>query len=232
MATATPFDANFIATLDPGKAREWSEKMEETLSEDNKRSETDIAKYRDELKAMDDAALIQTHPNARAIVDRIMQIRKNKTDEKMIVVAHKDAFLDAVAELLEREFRKNEPFRRSVGRIDKNFFKNKEPDHTERYYLVRRLNDPADDLGIMLLSALDGNWHGLHMQGASTLILCDPIWSHAVMQRVVGTIRRLGQTRPCTIYDCGTMVETYEAAKAAREMARMWITSDGEILVF
>jgi SNF2 family DNA or RNA helicase len=219
---ATPFDANFIATLTPAKAREWSLKMAETLSEINQRSETDISQFRDELKAMDDASLFHNNQGAKCITEKIIQIRKDTADEKIIVAAHTDELLDIVAEMLEREFRKNEAIRRSVGRIDKMTFKHSTHGHEQRYSLVQRLNDSSDDLGIVLLSALDSGWWGPSMHGASTMLLCDAVWSQAVYERLVGTIRRFSQTRPCTIWDYGRLMGFYEAAKAVREKSQIY----------
>jgi len=163
---------------------------------------------------MDDATLYSTETTIKGITELIIKVRTNHPDEKVIVVSNSDAFLDTIAEVLDREFRKNEAIRRSVGRFDKTL--TGEP----RWNLVQRLNDPSDDLGVVLLSALNNGWVGLNLSGATIMILCDPVWSQDLWDRLVGAIRRLSGTRPITIYDCCTG-PVAEAAKVIREKGKI-----------
>ena len=207
-------DPEVIANLTPETAREIIREIEEDIALANQRSATEISKLRDDLKAMDDATLYSTETTLKVITELIIKIRTNRPDEKMIVVSNSDAFLDTIAEALDREFRKNEAIRRSVGRLDNTL--TGEP----RWNLVQRLNDPSDDLGVVLLSPLTDAWWGLNLSGASSMILCGPVWSQTLWDRLVDAIRILGGTRPITIYDWCTG-PVAEAAKAIREKGKI-----------
>ena len=216
---STRFEADFIAALTPAKARECSLAVEEMLSETNQQyAETEMSQFRDELKAMDDASVLHLDRRFKDITEKIIQIRKDKPDEKMIVAAHTDKDLDMISEMLERQLRKNEVLRCSVGRIDKMTLDPWLGGYDQWDSFIQRLNDPSDDLGIILLSALDYRWWGFNLQRASTMFLSDAVWSHARHQRLLGTIQRLGQTRPCTVYDCAM---SNEMAKAVREKSQI-----------
>ncbi|KAK0712008.1 hypothetical protein B0H67DRAFT_586798 [Lasiosphaeris hirsuta] len=87
--------------------------------------------------------------------------------------------------------------------------------------MIQRLNNRSDHLGIVLLSALADGWWGLSLSGASTMLLCDPIWSQNLYDRLAGAIRRLGQTRPCTLYEFRTAGPLDDLAKVVREKSRV-----------
>ena len=213
--------SDLLANLTPAKAREIASKLEERFLQLNQRSATQISQFRDELKAMDGATLNSV---AKAITMYIVDIRKKKPEEKIIVVSVSDKFLDEMAEALEREFRKDEAIRYSIGRLDNTTLSsnNYETD-LPCFEVQRRLNDPSDDLGIVLLSVLAEGWQGMSLTGASTMLLCDPIWWHNVYVRLVGLIRRLGQTRPTSICNFTTSGGIGELTEAVREKSQVGI---------
>lgn len=197
MSTAT-LPEDIIANLGPSAARAVARHLEEKYAQGNRRSADEVSERREKLKTMDDAELEAEDPKVKVIVGLVMRVRKDKPDEKMIVASHVDAFLDHFTETLEREFRKDEAARCAVGRFDKDAAGAQTP----RNELSQRLNDRADDLGILLVNALDDGWWGFTLTGASTLFLCDPVWTQARYNRLVGMIRRLGQTRHCEVFEC------------------------------
>ncbi|KAK4447971.1 hypothetical protein QBC34DRAFT_381803 [Podospora aff. communis PSN243] len=208
-----PF-SDYLPMMNPALARELSRRMENQFIQENQRSAADIVQFRNQLKAMDDAALFEFQHDAKLRPGQIIKMRKEKPDEKMIISSHSDSFLDAVAKILEREFRKDETLRVSVGQIDSS------PAHLRGRPddLAQRLNDRSDDLGIILLGSLSAAWHGLNMTGASILVLAHPVWTQDKYDRLVGTIRRLGQTRVTTIVNIAPADGSVEWANIVREM--------------
>ncbi|KAK0709323.1 hypothetical protein B0T26DRAFT_403234 [Lasiosphaeria miniovina] len=176
LATMSAIHLDRIAKLTPETAREIMHKMQKRLALANRRSVAQILVLRDELKAMDDKTLaIQRSANqtwellkelkakndarlylsdtlAGPVIEQIMHIRSTKPMEKMIVVSNSDTFLDTISEGLYREFTRRW-VTCGIGRFD-NYFVGKE--HAQN--VVRRLNNPSDNLCVVLLSAVTDGW--------------------------------------------------------------------------
>ncbi|KAK3375802.1 hypothetical protein B0T24DRAFT_617060 [Lasiosphaeria ovina] len=176
LATMSAGHLDRIAKLTTKKAREIMCKMQERLALANTRSVAQILARRDELRTMDDKALaFQRSVNqiwdlikdfkakndagqylhdtlAGPVIEQIMHIRSTKPTEKMIVVSNSDTFLDAISEGLHREFTKRW-WNCDIGRFN-NYFVGEE--HAQN--VVRRLNDPSDNLCVILLSAVTDGW--------------------------------------------------------------------------
>lgn len=151
-----------VRDMTPGQARDIGWVVEELsrANQQQQRSPTQISQWREELEAMGDVILYCRYPAARRIVGRIIQTRKDHPDEKMIAVSKLDPFLDVIAEILDREFRKpqNQHLRCSVGRL----------------YNTPTGEQPPQDSVVVLVSAYaDGKWDLDH--SAFAMLLCDPI---------------------------------------------------------
>lgn len=121
------------------------------------------------------------------VLDNLLSIISNSTDEKVVIVSNSTATLDILGNLLTSN---GLPFLRLDGSTPPKI----------RQDLVDAFNRAsATERFAFLLSAKAGG-QGLNLIGASRLILFDVDWNPAIDAQAMARIHRDGQKKPCVIY--------------------------------
>ncbi|KAK5654632.1 hypothetical protein OQA88_6953 [Cercophora sp. LCS_1] len=212
------FLTNLIAMIDdaePERARMFGYCVEQVIAEENSRSVAQIAEHREHLRAMDDATLINTYPECKEVIEDIVEVVREKPGERIIIVAHLDAFFDTLTETLVRAYGDEQAVRRIVGRL------NDDVTDKEMEDMARRLSDRSDDLGIVFLNPLSERWWGLNLSGASTIFLQNPIWSQHRYDRLKNAVFNARQTRNCVVCNCYPQGLYEEVVKLSREKSKI-----------
>ncbi|KAF0696783.1 Aste57867_12445 [Aphanomyces stellatus] len=120
------------------------------------------------------------------VLDRLMQVMRRKTTDRIVIVSNYTQTLDVVSTLCrERNF----PSVRLDGSTSAN----------KRKKLVDVFNDPKSNSFAFLLSSKAGGC-GLNLIGANRLVLFDPDWNPATDKQAAARIWREGQKKQCFIY--------------------------------
>uniref|UniRef100_A0A6P7GYD6 Transcription termination factor 2-like isoform X2 n=1 Tax=Diabrotica virgifera virgifera TaxID=50390 RepID=A0A6P7GYD6_DIAVI len=107
-------------------------------------------------------------------------------DDKAVIVSQWPSFLNLIAYHLEKLNVKYDQLDGSVPVI-------------KRMDMVNKLNNPKDDLRVMLLSLTAGGV-GLNLVGANHLILLDLHWNPQLENQAQDRIYRVGQQKPVFVY--------------------------------
>ncbi|CAG9837848.1 unnamed protein product [Diabrotica balteata] len=119
-------------------------------------------------------------------VIKLLTERVLENDDKAIIVSQWPSFLKLIAYHLKKLNIKYDQLDGSVPVI-------------KRMEMVNKLNNPKDDLRIMLLSLTAGGV-GLNLVGANHLILLDLHWNPQLENQAQDRIYRVGQEKPVFVY--------------------------------
>lgn len=120
------------------------------------------------------------------LLDRLMQMMRKHTSDRIVIVSNYTQTLDVVSTLCrDRQL----PFVRLDGTTSAKKRKN----------LVDVFNDPGTNSFAFLLSSKAGGC-GLNLIGANRLILFDPDWNPATDKQAAARVWREGQKKMCYVY--------------------------------
>ncbi|XP_050510761.1 transcription termination factor 2-like isoform X2 [Diabrotica virgifera virgifera] len=122
-------------------------------------------------------------------IDAVIKLLNEKVlenDDKAVIVSQWPSFLNLIAYHLKKLNIKYDQLDGSVPVI-------------KRMDMVNKLNNPKDDLRVMLLSLTAGGV-GLNLVGANHLILLDLHWNPQLENQAQDRIYRVGQQKPVFVY--------------------------------
>jgi SNF2 family DNA or RNA helicase len=151
------------------------------------------------------------------VVERLLELMRAETDDRMVIVSNYTQTLD-LFQLMMKE--RGWPFVRLDGSASAK----------KRQQMVDRLNDPADNVFVFLLSSKAGGC-GLNLIGANRLILFDPDWNPATDKQAAARVWRDGQKKRTYVYRflaTGTIEEKVFQRQLSKEGLQEVLADAGE----
>jgi len=139
------------------------------------------------LADMEDIKVEVSSGKVNACIKEILRIKRDKPDDKIVVVSQFTSFLSIVQPLLAE----NEV---SYTRLDGTMAIDERAD-VIKVFQAKTRGSPK-----VLLLSLKAGGVGLNLTSANHLLLLDPAWNPASEWQCFDRIHRMGQTKPVTIY--------------------------------
>uniref|UniRef100_A0A6P7GUY4 Transcription termination factor 2 n=1 Tax=Diabrotica virgifera virgifera TaxID=50390 RepID=A0A6P7GUY4_DIAVI len=172
------FRLNINDTEEPGTS-----KVADGLSEEA----TSLKQVVHNVLSPSDPVFSKTRSSSK--IDAVIKLLNEKVlenDDKAVIVSQWPSFLNLIAYHLKKLNVKYDQLDGSVPVI-------------KRMDMVNKLNNPKDDLRVMLLSLTAGGV-GLNLVGANHLILLDLHWNPQLENQAQDRIYRVGQQKPVFVY--------------------------------
>jgi len=142
---------------------------------------------KDTLKKLEEIDYSFSSSKVNAAIKELIRIRKDKPDDKMIVVSQFTSFLSIIQPLLTQE---GFSFVRLDGTMNQ----------VDRKETIDAFQSKGSNSPQVLLLSLKAGGVGLNLIAANHLLLLDPAWNPAAEWQCFDRIHRMGQTKEVFIY--------------------------------
>ncbi|XP_021765750.1 SNF2 domain-containing protein CLASSY 4-like [Chenopodium quinoa] len=140
----------------------------------------------------------------------LVELIKLSKGEKVLVFGQYIPPLNFIADLLKAAFGWN------MG--SELLYMHGKQDMKERQSMIRLFNDPGSEARV-LLASIKACGEGIHLVGASRVVLLDVVWNPSVERQAISRAYRLGQERDVFVYHLITS-ETREEDKYQRQATK------------